>query len=170
MRVCNSEICMNNIVEHNHSDCLNLYEVYSVHTQILMSEITTCTCIHIIIVCCHYCMFNVSRVLALKLDQLIKAAARGRCNDEMTRLWVQCTQGTLFSSSKCELYILHLSQHRTLQSKPTRHPVDLCHMLLTGLLRFCWWRPFNLKMLGLLSEGWTLDLQCCRHKMILHIG
>ena len=34
-------------------------------------------------------MFNVSMLLAMKLNQLIWAAARGRRNDEMIRLWVQ---------------------------------------------------------------------------------
>ena len=32
----------------------------------------------------------VSKLLAVKLDQLIRAVARNRLNDEMTRLRVQC--------------------------------------------------------------------------------
>ena len=36
----------------------------------------------------HTLTFNVWMLLALKLDQLIWVATRGKCNDEMIRLWV----------------------------------------------------------------------------------
>ena len=42
----------------------------------------------------------------------------------------------VLSVPKCGVF--YLPQHRTLY---TRYPLALCHMQLTGLLRFCWWRP-----------------------------
>ena len=84
---------------------------------------------------------SISVLLDLKLDQLIRAAARGRRNDEMVRL---STQGTV----SCGVF--YLPQHRTLS---TRHPLALCHDFAD---------EGHLKMLGSPPLDRTRGLQCSR--------
>ena len=83
----------------------------------------------------------ISMLLALKLDQLIRAAVRSRCNDDMIRLSPRYSQFPSVATVTC-LSIEHWVQ-------AWRHPLALCHLWLIGLLIFCWWRPFeNFRLLA----------------------
>ena len=55
---------------------------------------------------------NVSMLLPLKLDQLIWAAARGRRNDEMIRLWVH----TRYAQFPSGVFYLYSATHKTFQA------------------------------------------------------
>ena len=70
-------------------------------------------------------------LIIVKNLQLSWAAARGRCNDVMIRLWVH-TRYSQFP--RVGLLFASLS---------TRHRLASCLMWLTRLLRFCCWRPFE---------------------------
>ena len=76
---------------------------------------------------CIHSMFNVSMLLAPKLDQLIWAAAWGRRNDEMIRLWVHSGYYQFLSVGS-----FYLPQHRTLS---TRQPLAL---YVTCNWQACW--------------------------------